>query len=82
MIGRVRSLGKLETPRIVRLTVTITEGKSRNGWSIRCRQRAAIPLLLQLVETLGRDTIHYPAIYSLVSRILDTVRPRAYNTGG
>lgn len=77
MIGRVRSLGKLETPRIVRLTVTVTEGKSRNGWSIRCRQRAAIPLLLQLVETLGRDTIHYPGVYSLVTRILDTVRPKA-----
>ena len=77
MLGwRSRPYGKLATPRKVRLTVTVTEGKVRNGWTIRCRCRAAVPLVLELVTMLSRDTVHYPAIYSQVSRILDSVYKR------
>lgn len=72
---RARALGKLDRPRRVRLSVIVTEGKTRCGWSIRCQYRGVMDHLLELIRVVRQDTIQYSHVHALTRKIIDIAGP-------
>lgn len=72
---RAKALGKVDRPRRVRLSVIVTEGKARCGWSIRCRHRGVMDHLLELIRMVRQDTIQYSSVHALTRKIIDMAGP-------